>query len=269
MVVLSGRERERRDFPSAASPKVEKSRPQSPPTCGVGAGRTWEFPAAKSKKVDSSRPRHVPPAVPFGGLARRSSSSAVPPRWVRPLKLSLSGPPQWVPGISPRPSQKAGSSRPRHMGSPPTAESGIDPRRTGTHYPFPPRVRVEEAIVFGRPGRVVAAPGAVGNFRVAKWNKNQLSPENQLHTVMVPAHDQVEKSIAHIIVSAHSQVRNNQSIPVAPSGAGRVGGFPSGQVEKSIPVAPDGLAGKLWRGATNSPGTCETNRPLCEREPIF
>ena len=129
-------------------------------------------------------------------------------QWVPPAGETAGAPPQWV-----RSAGEGAVSFPRRGGrsvekkgrfqSPPTYGIGrlqsppddqVEKWPTA-HATASARGRVENEVDSGRPGHVVLVPGAVGNFPVVKWNKNQLSPENQLHTQLVSAHNQLQKSI--------------------------------------------------------------------------
>lgn len=134
---------------------------------------------AKSKKADSSRLRRAPSV-----------------QWVPPAGESAASFPR-----RPRQTRKCRSQ------SPPTHEPAahhdqvgkIDSHRSQHIILFFSRSRPSPRVNPSGPRRVVPVPGAVGNFPAAKSNENQLSPE---------------KSTAHLMVSAHSQL--GKSIPIAP-----------------------------------------------------
>lgn len=163
-------------------PSAGKGTAGSPPNSNTRARRPRPSPKRPIPVASDVRP-------PFSGFLQRARAPRASPDG--PAKLENVDP-----------------SRLRHTSPPPTTTKSKKsiPIAPSTSSCFS-RSRPSPQVNSGGPRRVVPVPGAVGNFPAAKSNENQLSPEKSTAHLMVSAHSQLEKSIpiAPIVPSASSR----------------------------------------------------------------
>lgn len=163
-------------------PSAGKSTAGSPPNSNTRARRPRPSPKRPIPVASDVRP-------PFSGFFQRASAASFPRRPRQTRKCRSQSPPTHEPAAHHDQVEKIDSHRSQHI------------------ILFFSRSRPSPQVNSGGPRRVVPVPGAVGDFPAAKSNEDQLSPEKSTAHLMVSARSQLEKStpIAPIVPSASSR----------------------------------------------------------------